>query len=47
MAASIALLTFIVYLPALRNEFVYWDDNRYIFENSFHPVHVVFVTLMR
>ncbi len=22
-----------VYLPALRNEFVYWDDNLYIFEN--------------
>ncbi len=33
LAASVALLTFIIYLPALRNEFVYWDDNRYIFEN--------------
>ena len=33
LAAAVALLTFIVYLPALRNEFVYWDDNLYIFEN--------------
>ncbi len=33
LAASIALLTFIIYLPALRNEFVYWDDNIYIFDN--------------
>ena len=33
LAASIALVTFFVYLPALRNEFVYWDDNLYIFEN--------------
>jgi len=33
LAASIALITFIVYLPALHNEFVYWDDNLYIFEN--------------
>ncbi len=33
LAASVALLTFLVYLPALRNEFVYWDDNLYIFEN--------------
>jgi len=33
LSVSVALLTFIVYLPALSNEFVYWDDNRYIFEN--------------
>jgi protein O-mannosyl-transferase len=33
VAASVALATFILYLPALRNEFVYWDDNLYIFEN--------------
>ncbi len=33
LSAAIAFLTFIVYFPALRNEFVYWDDNRYIFEN--------------
>jgi energy-converting hydrogenase Eha subunit A len=35
LAASVALLTFLVYLPALRNEFVYWDDNLYIFENPY------------
>jgi protein O-mannosyl-transferase len=33
LAAAAALLTLFVYLPALRNEFVYWDDNLYIFEN--------------
>ena len=35
LAASVAFVTFLVYLPALRNEFVYWDDNLYIFENPF------------
>ena len=35
LTAAVALLTFLVYLPALRNEFVYWDDNLYIFENPF------------
>jgi Flp pilus assembly protein TadD len=35
LSAAVALLTFIVYLPALQNEFVYWDDNRYIFENPY------------
>jgi Tfp pilus assembly protein PilF len=34
LAASAALITFIVYLPALRNDFVYWDDNLYIFQNT-------------
>jgi protein O-mannosyl-transferase len=29
------LLTLLVYLPALRNDFVYWDDNLYIFENPY------------
>ena len=33
LAASVGLLTLLVYLPALRSEFVYWDDNLYIFEN--------------
>ncbi len=35
LTVVIALLTFLVYLPALRNEFVYWDDNQYVFENPF------------
>jgi tetratricopeptide (TPR) repeat protein len=34
LAASVSLITFIIYLPTLRNEFVMWDDSRYIFENS-------------
>ena len=33
LAGSVALATFIAYLPALRNGFVYWDDNLYVFEN--------------
>jgi tetratricopeptide (TPR) repeat protein len=33
LAALAALVTFLVYLPALRNAFVYWDDNLYVFEN--------------
>ncbi len=33
LAASIALLTFFVYLPALRNEFVNWDDDIYVYDN--------------
>ena len=34
-AGTAALLTFLVFLPALRNGFVNWDDNIYIYENSF------------
>ncbi|MCK9419645.1 MAG: tetratricopeptide repeat protein [Nitrospirae bacterium] len=33
LAASVAFLTFLVYLPALRNEFVNWDDGPYVFAN--------------
>ena len=33
LAASVALITLILYLPALRNEFVNWDDNVYVLEN--------------
>jgi len=33
LAALIALLTFAVYLPVLRNGFVNWDDTIYILEN--------------
>lgn len=35
LAGSIALITFIAYLPALRNEFIEWDDRYYIFKNPF------------
>lgn len=34
-ALSVAVITFPVYLPSLRNEFVNWDDNRYIYDNVF------------
>ena len=33
LAATLAILTFLVYLPALRNEFVNWDDGPYVFAN--------------
>lgn len=37
IAASLlsALITFIIYLPALPNGFVNWDDPRYVYENPF------------
>ena len=35
LAVVVALVSCLVYLPALRNEFVYWDDNLYIFENPY------------
>ncbi len=34
LAAAISLLTLLVYLPALPNEFVNWDDGPYVFANS-------------
>jgi protein O-mannosyl-transferase len=33
LAASISVLTFLVYLPALRNDFVGWDDSTYVTDN--------------
>jgi Tfp pilus assembly protein PilF len=33
IAALVAIVTFIVYLPALQNDFVNWDDRVYIYEN--------------
>lgn len=33
LAAFIAFLTFLVYLPALQNELLLWDHNSYVFEN--------------
>jgi hypothetical protein len=34
LAGLIALLTFVVYLPSLQNDFVDWDDYIYIYENT-------------
>ncbi len=33
LAGFVSIITFIVYLRTLQNEFVGWDDNRYVFEN--------------
>ncbi len=35
LAALIAAATFIVFIPALHNEFVEWDDGGYVLENHF------------
>ena len=35
IAFSVAVVTFIVFLPALQNEFLNWDDIEYISGNSF------------
>ena len=35
MAISVAVVTFIVFLPSLRNEFVNWDDKDYVYANPF------------
>ncbi|HUK99222.1 MAG TPA: tetratricopeptide repeat protein [Nitrospirota bacterium] len=35
VAGLISLLTFIIYLPALQNKFVAWDDNIYVFDNHY------------
>lgn len=32
-SASVALITFIVYLSSLQNDFINWDDGPYVFEN--------------
>ena len=35
LAVSLSLLTFIVYLTSLRNEFLLWDDDLYVLDNTF------------
>ncbi len=34
LAGIVSLITFLVYLPSLQNEFVHLDDPMYVFENS-------------
>jgi tetratricopeptide (TPR) repeat protein len=34
LAISVSLITFAVYLPALQNDFVGWDDGAYVTDNS-------------
>lgn len=34
LAASVAVVTFLVYLPALQNDFVNWDDDLYVMDNT-------------
>lgn len=35
IASLVAAVTFMVFLPSLRNEFVNWDDNDYVYKNDF------------
>ncbi|MFI5295602.1 MAG: hypothetical protein ACHQ0Y_11325 [Thermodesulfovibrionales bacterium] len=35
LAGSVSFITFAVYLYALQNEFVNWDDDVYVFENPY------------
>ena len=43
VAGFVSLLTFLVYLSCLHNEFVMWDDNVYVYENlHIHPVNAAF-----
>jgi tetratricopeptide (TPR) repeat protein len=35
IASSVAIITFAVFLPSLRNEFVNWDDGDYVYNNLF------------
>ena len=35
LAGSVSIITFAVYLSALQNQFVEWDDGQYIFRNPF------------
>jgi tetratricopeptide (TPR) repeat protein len=43
VAGFVSLLTFLVYLSSLHNEFVMWDDNLYVYENPhLHPVNAAF-----
>ena len=34
IASTVAVVTFFVYLPALQNEFVNWDDHDYVYVNT-------------
>src|ERR1700690_400587 len=35
LATVVALVSLLVYLPSLRNYFVTWDDDAYVFDNPF------------
>ncbi len=43
LAGLVSLLTFLVYLSCLHNQFVLWDDNLYVYENPhIHPLNLAF-----
>jgi hypothetical protein len=35
LATAVSLLTFVVYLASLLNEFVNWDDSQYVYDNPY------------
>lgn len=43
LAIYAALITFFIYIPSLKNEFVNWDDGYYIFKNPYiHSLNFIF-----
>jgi len=43
VAGVVSVLAFLVYLASLHNDFVMWDDDRYVYENShLHPINAAF-----
>lgn len=45
LAVLIAVLTVIVFLPALNNDFVNWDDDKNVYDNTFiHAIDTHFLT---
>ena len=44
VAGLVALLTLVIYLVSLQNDFVLWDDNNYVFENiHIHSLNSAFI----
>lgn len=35
VALAVAVLTYVIFVPALQNQFINWDDDVYIYDNSF------------
>lgn len=43
LAVAVSLITFLVYLKSLKNDFVNWDDPVYVFKNPhIHPINLNF-----
>src|SRR5512139_2917005 len=45
LAALVSLITFLVYLKSLQNDFINWDDPEYVLDNPY--VHSFNITLLK